>query len=220
MFLFNYIEENYVQQIGYYMPKLLFSLIISLFVTQATARNYILVGVSGFGTNNTTNSQPSGAHDLLPDSAYGKISNTYKLIHFSPKKDLKEVINEFDCKNGKQEMDLGLIIMANSWGSSKGIKLSKMYKKSCSRGVDLFIMIDGVKKPIGAQGRRPKAKRCINYYQTIGLIRGKPIKGCKNHDLTKAACQNVKNGIECHIEVEWQGATNGSKEIKKFIKNN
>ncbi len=105
--------------------------------------------------------------------------------------------------------------MANSWGSGKAIKLTKMYAKQCGRSADLFVMVDGFKKPFLPQGRTPIAKKCINYYQTKGIIRGKDIKGCKNYNLTDKLCPKGVGGIECHIKVEWAGTEKGASLIKR-----
>lgn len=181
-------------------------------MTEAFAKDYVLVGVSGFGTRRAENAwQPSGAHENLPYAGYKR----FELVHYSKKSELQAVVDEFKCTYKKASRpNLGLIIMANSWGSGKAIKLSKMFEKQCDETADLFVMVDGFKKPFLPQGRKPVAKRCINYYQTKGLIRGKSIKGCNNNDLTKKLCPKGVGGIECHIKVEWSGTARGSKIIK------
>ena len=200
--------------------KSMLMIFCTILISQTMAKDYIVVGVSGFGTNKTNQSQPSGAHDFLPIFAYGKVSNHYKLLHYSSNKELRNVISEFNCSNKKQYSNLGLIVMANSWGSGKAISLTKMYKKTCGRQADLFVMIDGVKKPYLAQGKKPYATRCINYFQTKGIIRGKSIKGCENNDITSNACDSKDSGINCHIKVEWAGASYGRDRIRNFIRNN
>jgi len=200
------------------VKKLILLSLTCIIATQTLAKQYITVGVSGFGTRRAENYwQPSGAHDNLPtNSAY----KSYKLVHYAKKKELKEIINNFNCKKGsKGRKDLGLIVMANSWGSYKAIKLTKMYKKACGEEIDLFIMVDGVKKPLLAQGIRPKAKSCINFYQTRGMVRGKAIKGCENHDYTKK-CYKSDSAVQCHIRVEWAGTNTGRRIINQYIYNN
>ncbi|EQC49796.1 hypothetical protein M901_2019 [Bacteriovorax sp. DB6_IX] len=186
--------------------------------TQVLAKDFITVGVSGFGTRRAENYwQPSGAHDNLPTSGAYK---SYKLVHYAKKKELQQIVDNFECSKGKKgRKDLGLIVMANSWGSYKAIKLTKMYKKACGEEIDLFIMVDGVKKPIAAQGIRPKAKKCVNFYQTRGVVRGKAIKGCENHDMTKY-CYDSDSGVQCHIRVEWSGTADGAQIIRDYIYSN
>ncbi|OIQ16116.1 MAG: hypothetical protein BM556_15770 [Bacteriovorax sp. MedPE-SWde] len=197
------------------MKSFLISLLCLVTFSEVIAKDFVLVGVAGYGTRRPGNEwQPSGAHENLP---YGNAYKRFELVHYAKKKELKAIISEFNCKDGKQQSDLGLIVMANSWGSGKGIKLTKMYKKACGRKADLFIMVDGFKKPLLPQGRKPVADKCYNFYQTKGIIHGKKIKTCVNYDLTDRRCPKGVGGIECHIRVEWTGTAYGADIINDYI---
>lgn len=171
------------------------------------AKDYVLVGVSGFGTRRPENAwQPSGAHENLPSR--GKIFSRHELVHYAKTHELRAILEEFECSNGKKgREDLGLILLVNSWGSGKGHKLAKMYKKECGDLVDAFYLIDGVSKPIGAFKRDIPAKVCRNFYQTKGAVRGRAQDNCTNFDLTRECdISGYKSGVDCHIYTEWQGS--------------
>ena len=196
------------------------SLLISTLImgNLQAASHYILVGVSGFGTGRDGAGQPSGAHDNLIYRHHALLQ-TYKLVHKSRNKEINEILENFQCNDGKSARpELGLIIVANSWGSTKGYKLAKKYKKACGKEVEFFYMVDGVTKPIGAFGRKIPAKTCINYYQTKGLVRGKAIKGCENHNLTDRCERNGYGAIQCHIAVEWWGTDFAKSKIYRTLR--
>ena len=204
--------------------KLFLLLLSLLFISSSYAESvrperYIVVGVSGFGTRRPENAwQPSAVHERLP--SHYRIENSYKLVHFANQSEVNEVLEEFQCHDGKQNRkDLGLIIMANSWGSSKALKLAKKYSKLCGRSSDLFFMIDGVRKPLFANGTKPKAQQCFSFYQRKGLVRGKAIKGCTNVDFTKKCNDMGYGAVNCHIYVEWEGARRASQLVNRFLKN-
>lgn len=183
------------------------------------AKDYVLVGVSGFGTRRPENAwQPSGAHENLP--SYGKIFARHELVHYAKKKELAAILEDFDCKDGFQKRtDLGLIILANSWGSGKAHKLAKMYQKECGQLVEIFYLIDGVSKPIGSFKRDIPAKKCINYYQRKGAVRGTAQNNCSNTDYTDD-CERLGYGaVQCHIYVEWKGSELAAKHMRKHYLN-
>lgn len=178
---------------------------------------FILVGVSGFGTNEEGNAQPSGAHDNLPFEQ--EIAATYKITHGAKNKRLDEVLAPFNCKEGKQgQSQLALIIMANSWGAGKATKLARRYQKQCGKVAELFVMVDGINKPLPTSfSQRPPALRCVNYYQDYSTLHGREIQGCENHNL-RDSCQS--GGMaNCHITVEWEGTAEGADLISRTIRN-
>ena len=87
----------------------------------------------------------------------------YELAHFVKTKELRAILEEFDCRNGKKNDDFGTLIVANSWGSGKAHKLAKMYHKACGEQVDSFYIIDGISKSISAFRKDIPAKQCFNY---------------------------------------------------------
>lgn len=180
---------------------------------------FIIVGVSGFGTRRPENAwQPSAVHEKLP--RHSLIQSSHRLVHYASDEEIAEVIDEFSCRNGRQrEKQLGLIVMANSWGSGKAIDLARSYKEKCGREVDLFFVIDGVRKPIFANGTKPPADKCYSYYQRKGLVRGKAIRGCSNKNYTKQCEAYGYGAVQCHIFVEWEGTDLASKVIRKFLNN-
>lgn len=178
-------------------------------------KRYVVVGVSGFGTNEEGNGQPSGAHELLP--VMTEIAARYELTHGAKNRRLDEVLENFNCTNRIQGSEnLGLIIMANSWGAGKAAKLARRYEQRCGQQVELFIMVDGINKPIPTSyGRRPPSRRCVNYYQDYSTLHGKEIEGCENHNLREAC---LSGGMaNCHITVEWEGARNGAELITRIV---
>ncbi|MCF8060424.1 MAG: hypothetical protein K9K67_14070 [Bacteriovoracaceae bacterium] len=193
--------------------------LIFLLNTITEAKDYVLVGVSGFGTRKPENAwQPSGAHENLPQS--GRIFSRHELVHYAKTAELKDILEVFECRNGKQgNEDLGLIIMVNSWGSSKALTLAKMYQKDCGQKIDAFYMIDGVSKPIGPFKKEVPAKICRNYYQTKGLVRGTDQKNCENFNLTpRCDISGYEKGVDCHIYVEWRGSEMAADHmIKNFL---
>jgi hypothetical protein len=199
------------------VKKLLVFIFILLCTKSIFAKDYVVVGISGFGTNRSAkNSQDSGAHNNLPYS--GNIYKRIELVHNASNKEMLKVLNLFNCKNGKKRQNIGFLIMVNSWGARKANQLAKQFEKKCGEKVDAFYMIDGVSKPLGAYSKKPSANKCYNYYQTKGLVRGNEIIGCKNKNLTQK-CGNA-GGIECHILTEWEGTYMArSHMIDNFLSN-
>ncbi len=184
---------------------IIFTTLIFLISAISEAKDYVLVGISGFGTRKAENAwQPSGAHENLPYK--GRILARHELVHYAKNSELREVLETFECHKGKQEKEeLGLIIMVNSWGSGKALNLAKMYQKECGQKIDALYMIDGVAKPIGSFRREIPAKACRNYYQTKGMVRGTAQRNCENFDLTKRCeISGYNKGVDCHIYVEWK----------------
>ncbi|MCR9203689.1 MAG: hypothetical protein NXH75_03865 [Halobacteriovoraceae bacterium] len=178
------------------------------------AKEFVVVGVSGFGTRKPDNAwQPSGAHEKLPYS--GKIAARFELVHYAKTRELKEILKEFECEKGIKQDNKGMVILANSWGSGKAHKLAKMYLKKCGEMVDAFYLVDGVTKPIGAFKRDIPAKVCINYYQTKGVVRGTDQKNCVNHNLTKECEARNYSAVQCHIHVEWEGAERSANHMRQ-----
>lgn len=199
--------------------KSLISILLLLSFT-VEAKNYILVGISGFGTRKDTEEfwQPSGAHDNLP--RHKRISKTYKLVHYSKSKELDEVMSKIVCQGQKAN---GLIIMANSWGAGNAHKLMKKFEKKCNRGIDFLVMVDGVSKPLAPYGsflKKPRAQKCVNFYQTMGAIRGTDIDSCKNHNFTRECVDREYGGVDCHIYTEWAGTNRGAQLILNYIDSN
>jgi len=187
----------------------IFCLLLSGVATAAS--RYVVVGVSGYGTGRDGRGQPSGAHANLPQDSQFEV---HQLVHKASPAELSEVLQSFRCSNGTQaEADLGLMIMANSWGAGKAVKLAQMYQAQCGRLPALFVMIDGVSKPIGSFRKAIPAQRCVNFYQTASTIRGAAINGCENTDLTPV-CGGRGGLATCHIMVEWEGSQRGSSLLR------
>lgn len=197
------------------MKKLALIPFLAFLISASTlAKDYVVVGISGFGTRRPENAwQPSGAHERLPYS--GKIAARFELVHYAKTNELNEILNEFICEKGIKEDNKGLILMVNSWGSNKGLKLAKMYQKKCGEKVDAFYLIDGVAKPIGAFKKDIPAKFCRNYYQTRGVVRGTAQNNCENFDLTDDCARNgITSAVNCHIHVEWTGASKSAQHMR------
>lgn len=181
---------------------------------EETPRKFVLVGVSGFGTGENGKGQPSGAHDNLPNDEL--ISSTIRITHKTSSKELRAIATSICGGRTPSGVEKpGLMIMANSWGAGAAGRLSKIYEETCREPVELFVMVDGVSKPIGPYRKLPTARRCINYYQRLSTVRGNTIEGCENHDLSPS-CSG--GGVAtCHIEVEWMGSARGAQEILKTV---
>lgn len=177
---------------------------------------YVVVGVSGFGTDRDGKGQPSGAHDNLPvDRVH--ITETVLLTYHADKQELHSVLTRFQCDRGMQgESDLGLMIMANSWGAGKAVKLAKLYSETCGRSADLFVMVDGVAQPLSSWKKAPIAKRCVNYYQRRSTVHGGAIEGCINHDVS-SVCGRDAGVATCHIIIEWDATTRGASLMKRLL---
>lgn len=182
-----------------------------------TPHSYIAVGISGFGTRRAENAwQPSGAHENLPNSS--SIGQTYCLVHFANKAEIDQVMDHFKCHKGKQgEQGLGLVLVINSWGAGVGHKLAMRYQKECGRLVDQVVIVDGVAKPVGPFSKSFPTLNCLNFYQTKGLVRGREIKGCSNHNLTPLCQARGYGPVECHIMVEWEGTARAQAILEQTL---
>jgi len=197
--------------------KIFLGMIVFIMTTCAFAQKpnkYIVVGVAGSRTMRHGRGLPSGAHDNLPKDP--RIVKTFKFTHRMNKKERAQVLSHFGCFEGtKKEKNLGLAIMINSWGAHKGYKLAKQYKKHCGEEVDIYVVVDGVGKPFHYWKKTPPAKVCYNYYQKKSFFRGRHIKGCENHNLSKH-CD--KGGLsKCHIVIEWMGTKIGARNIIHYF---
>lgn len=189
--------------------------ILLLLSSYSEAKEYVVVGVSGFGTRKEENAwQPSGAHENLP--YYGNIRARFELVHYAKNPELENILNEFNCREGKSDPNLGLLIIANSWGSGKAHKLAKMYQRKCGDLVDAFYLVDGVSKPIGAFNKDIPAKVCKNYYQTRGAVRGTAVRNCENTNMTNECDPNgAESAVQCHIFVEWEGTERAARHMRQ-----
>ena len=176
-------------------------------------RTFVVVGVSGYGTGRNGEGQPSGAHDNLPYADV--ISSNVRLTHSASREEMEDVLNSICGTAAPAGRKPGLIIMANSWGAAAGRKLAEKYEERCGELVELFVMVDGVKKPIGASKKTPRARRCVNYFETRSTVHGAAIEGCENNDLG-ARCSGGGLGT-CHVEVEWMGTEMGAREILETV---
>ncbi len=186
-------------------------------LSQQQPNSYIVVGISGFGTRRPDKPwQPSGAHENLP--LVSAVEKSYRLVHYSKKKEVDEVLENFRCRGGRQgSQDLGLVLVINSWGAGLGYKLASRYEKECGRKTDVVVLVDGVAKPIGAFSKRIPSKQCLNYYQTKGLVRGRSIEGCDNKNLTQE-CERFGYGpVQCHIYVEWEGTSRAQRLLEALL---
>lgn len=186
-------------------------------LSQQQANSYIVVGISGFGTRRPDNPwQPSGAHENLP--FVSAVEKTYRLVHYSKKKEVDEVLENFRCSGASQgRPNLGLILVINSWGAGLGDKLARRYEKECGTKADVVVLVDGVAKPVGAFSKKIPSKQCLNYYQTKGLVRGRSIEGCDNKNLTRE-CERYGYGpVQCHIYVEWEGTSRAQRLLEALL---
>lgn len=162
-------------------------------------QKYIMITIHGLGgySSKNINEIPNVPETL---KAAG-IVKAFNAAHGISKSKFKKFFKNFNCKNGVQEKDVGLIIIGYSWGAEISYKLSKAYLKKCGRKADRAYMIDGVKKLITQYNKTPIATVCKNYYKTISPIRGRALKGCENFDKTeicKLENGSTLAGMQCH----------------------
>jgi hypothetical protein len=188
---------------------------------------YILVGVAGFKTSKSDDhdivsrnlaqgAEPNGAWSNLPVDQ-SKVAESYFLTHFQDEKDLDRVLARFDGTSGC-DPNLGLVIMANSWGSNGANALAFKYFEKCHRLADYFVMVDGVQKPIGAYHQAIWASRCVNYFQSKDIVHGGKLRNCENVDLSPTSSKNAP-AFSNHIRVEWEGTRSGADQIRRFLFN-
>ena len=145
------------------------------------------------------------------------VVRAFNAAHGINKRKFKNFFKNFNCKNGVQQKDLGLIIIGYSWGAERSYDLSKAYLKKCGRKADRAYMIDGIKKIITQFTKTPVAVVCKNYYKTISPIRGRALKGCENFDKTeicKLEDGSTLAGMECHQAVLKAGYKLAIKDIQ------
>jgi hypothetical protein len=107
--------------------------------------------------------------------------------------------------------------MAHSWGSGWASKIAALYEKKCGELPDFFVLLDGIKlhtmRPFTEEVR---ARHCLNFYQTLGAVQGRPIPHCENRDLSKTE-HDVDHGSP-HVWVSEKGGAYGEQAIKKMMR--
>lgn len=199
---------------------------------KATFKKYVLVGVSGFKTGRPEGQelrvestdlcktcQVSGVWTNLSNlpSNHAAIEKRAYLTHFSKQGELDAAMKFLTNRNGSCRKDVGLVIMANSWGAAVANRFAGQYRDKCGRSAELFILVDGIVKPVTMAYRtKPIAKTCVNMYQTADVVHGAAIEGCQNIDLTSMV--KTRKGIgAAHIAAEWGGTGAGTLLIKALL---
>lgn len=200
------------------MNKVLIFLLALMFSFSSHSENtlskrYILVTFHGLGSGSTFNESENFPEELRNAG----VIKMYNAGHDVRGRNLDVILQNFECKNGKQnQKDLGLIVIGYSWGARATYEFSKDYLEECGQKVERAYMLDGVQK-IATQFRHtPVAKVCKNYYKTLSPIRGRALEGCENHDLTDLC--KLENGEygdswECHGKVIKAGMDLAYKDI-------
>ncbi len=186
----------------------------------------MLSGVSGFKTKKASeskkdifsntlgkNGQPSGVWEHLPDN-HERIAARVFLTHFEDKANLDKVVSLFVDKNGQCKKDLGLIILANSWGAWNANALGNSYFHKCGRLPDVFVMIDGITKPFFGTYTRPIwTYNCVNYFQTESELHGAAIGNCLNEEVRTG----YSGMADAHVALEWSASERASILVKKYL---
>jgi hypothetical protein len=203
------------------MSKILIS-VLALLVSFSSysdthiSKKYVLVVFHGMGSGNDFKEEDTFSEDLKTAG----VVKMYNAGHDVSNRDLKEILKNFECRDGKQNKpDLGLIIMGYSWGARVNYEFSKDYLKKCGQKVDRAYMIDGIQKIASQFKHAPVANVCINYYKTTEPIRGRALEGCENHDLTEVCKQedgDFGDGMECHGKVLNAGMELALKDIAQW----
>lgn len=182
--------------------KKVFLVLLSLFISVPsfanTSKKYVLAIFHGLGSGSTFQEEQN-----LPESIkMAGVEKMYNAGHDVSDRNLKEILKNFNCVNGKQNQeDLGLIIIGYSWGARATYEFSKDYLKKCGQKVERAYMFDGVQKIASQFKHTPVANVCVNYYKTLSPVRGRALEGCENHDLTdlcKTSDGKNIDSMECH----------------------
>ncbi len=182
-----------------------FLILLSLFISTPSfavrPHNYILAVFHGLGSGKTFNEE----QNLPQRVSSAGVVKMYNSGHDVSDRNLKEILKNFDCANGKQKnKDLGLVIIGYSWGARASYEFSKDYLEKCGQKAERAYMLDGVQKLISQFKHAPVAKVCNNYFKTLSPIRGRALEGCENHDMTDL-CKNSDGSYgdswECHGKV-------------------
>jgi hypothetical protein len=201
---------------------LLFSVTEAL--AQQQARQFVIVSIAGNGyslanpndfySSTLGRSHPTGPWTYLYRGAYNqKIAAKIYLEHGAGEDLLQKVIKLFESPEGCRD-DLGLIVLANSWGVGNMAKLAKMYNEQCKRKIELAVVVDGVSKPIPLPYKKEiPSQVCVNYYQVEGPFRGDALPNCENHLYT----YNAKSLRQTHIAIEYQGSEAGVRFIYDYL---
>ncbi len=201
--------------------------------TTINPTSYVTVGFAGFSTAHSdadrgsletiggVGSQPSAAWNHLPkEKDSSKIIKHYLVTHFESDDIFDTIISNFQCSGGKQSAQVGLMVMANSWGSAASARLAEKYQEDCGRLADLYVMIDGVNKrsipPIWSFRDKIATSKCINYYQRCDSTCGDEIPGCTNNNWT-SQCPHENGTMDNHIWIEWKAGKLGYDEMMNFI---
>lgn len=193
------------------------------------AEKFVVVGVAGFKTMKPTDQatnilssehcqtcDPSGAWTNLPRIG-ARIHQRVFLAHSATLKELDAVIGLFQNRNQVCNKNLGMIIMANSWGAAVANRLAKRFQATCDKRVEFFVLVDGILKPTTLSYRSSlAAKSCLNIYQRVSTLHGGPIANCENIDLMEG--QPKTGGLyEGHLEIEWRGTELGARAIEDIL---
>jgi hypothetical protein len=178
---------------------------------------YLMVTVHGMGGYSSKNiDEIENVPEFLKAAG---IERAFNAAHGISKGKFKNFFKNFNCKNGVQQKDIGLIIIGYSWGAARSYDLSKAYFKKCGRKADRSYMIDGIKKIVTQYKKTPIATVCKNYYKTISPIRGRALKGCENFDKTEVCRQEngtTLAGMQCHQAVLKVGYKLALEDIKSL----
>lgn len=220
------------------MKKIILSLILAIItllsvhadeieVPTIKARSYVIVGIAGFKTsrNNAEDiysstlgkgAEASGVWSNLEEYTHKRIFKKAYLTHFSKDSELSSIIKLFQNNNGTCKAELGLILMANSWGAKMSQALAQLYYEKCQSLPHLTIMIEGVSKPTPfPYDKSIKAFNCVNFYQLQSKLHGAPIANCQNILMPPASDRD--QWFMNHIRVEWYGSAKGIKTIEQYL---
>lgn len=208
---------------------LFFVVSTSLIVEARSERRFVVVGVSGYKTGRPPESrldifsnqlcktcEESGVWTNLPKDSPAIAARVF-LAHTLAADEVEKLMGLFRSKEGAGcRSNLGLIIMANSWGSEPAAHLAETYFKTCGARADFFVLIDGIQKlSVYAFARPVIAERCLNFYQTRDYLHGGPIPNCENHDWL---AEHPARPRSAHVWVEWEGSAAARDRVDAFLR--
>jgi hypothetical protein len=127
------------------------------------------------------------------------------LTHNASEKELNNLLNHLQCQIEGAKRNFSFSIIGVSWGSAVAHQISDLVYEACGINTRMFLLIDGIQKPIGSFRKTPNAEICYNFYQRKSNVRGNSISGCQNRDLSRHCIiknKDLKDGfLGCHMDL-------------------
>lgn len=178
------------------------------------SKNY-LVSISGFLEITRSDGQggyKAGVHQEFSKEVESLFSKRYRFKYHVKEKELLNTLEEIGCDNT-------LVILANSWGYKGASFLAREFEHRCVKYPELFILVDGVRRDLSSADMIWPVNRCVNFYQEHGVVHGREILDCENHNLSNV-CSFTQRALSlCHKKVSDVGSEMAGTIILDHFKN-